>query len=142
MNRDEARALITRAMEDPHGSEEDENVILAGLWGYYDGLLPSAHQCYWNDRFCVAVMCGLPLEFKRTSAHALCRNGRAGYFEWCTHAKYDVKKVFEHLGINLLGVDAFQDGLYSVLSKRVIVQLEKMFSFQTSNFLSIQYSTH
>ncbi len=58
-----------------------------------------SHVCYQNDRFFVAVMCGLEERRLRFYAAQALNNGIIGYWEWCTHAGWHM-----HVALNKLGI--------------------------------------
>lgn len=64
---------------------------------YLEGL-PS-HQCYWNDRFCIAMDFDLDPELKREAAERLEQNARQGYYEPITHFKFDLNKTLIQNGV-------------------------------------------
>lgn len=59
------------------------------------------HQCYWNDRFCVATLCGLSEEKQRQAAWCLVSNGINNYWEWYTHGGYELHNCLFHLKIKV-----------------------------------------
>jgi hypothetical protein len=91
---------IKLCMDDPDAHLNDPLTPITALWYYENGF--AAHQCYWNDRFCIAVACNMPLRYKQEAAEAIVGNGRSGYFEWRTHYGYNMVRVFKQLGIATL----------------------------------------
>jgi hypothetical protein len=103
------------------------------------------HQCYWNNRFCIAVTCGLSKEKQRQAAWCLVANGLNDYWEWFTHAGYPTHDVLHHLKITSLkdrncpmhlhsiGVrwDSLQPG-YSTPSRELLAQIVKHFNLPTT----------
>lgn len=68
---------------------------LAGHWLYHN---KSAHQCYWNDSFAVAVACQLSLYLQRKAAWISINNGLNEYWEWTTHRGFDLLTLLQRLG--------------------------------------------
>jgi hypothetical protein len=57
------------------------------------------HQCYWNDRFVTAVMCGMDEQSQRVAAWSAVSNGLIGYWEWRTHYGFDTAAALKHLDL-------------------------------------------
>lgn len=55
------------------------------------------HQCYWNDRFCLATMCNMSEEQQRVAAWCMVSNGLTKYWEWTTHRGYPLYLVLDTL---------------------------------------------
>ncbi|MDO8742468.1 MAG: hypothetical protein Q7J45_02930 [bacterium] len=55
------------------------------------------HQCYWNNRFCIATMCQLSEERQRQTAWCIVNNGVNKYWEWVTHNGYLMYHVLDCL---------------------------------------------
>ncbi len=88
------------------GPEERSALVSAAASGWEDR---PGHQCYWNDRFCVATMCQLSFHRQQLAAWCLVSNGIVGYWEWRTHAGYLMEDVLSSLAlINLNRIDSDQ----------------------------------
>lgn len=97
--------------------------------------LPS-HPCYWNDRFCVAILCNMPFEFKRNAAWAIVKNGKRGYFEWNTHFGFEMRKIFTYLGIRYSPPSEQPLDGYFYLHGEIIRQLAMLFDLPTRENLN------
>ncbi len=93
-----ARELINAKIRGELPESEEPALILAAEFAY--DYRPD-HQCYWNDSFCVAVMCDLTWEKQQQAAWCAVCNGLNDYWEWHTHAGYEMAKVLRHIGIQL-----------------------------------------
>ncbi|HLP43888.1 MAG TPA: hypothetical protein VK145_01260 [Candidatus Nanoarchaeia archaeon] len=81
------------------------------------------------------MMCGLGLSRMRQAAWFLVSNGIMGYFEWKTHAGYDMSKALERLGIDTSKLDKTRDSTgYSKLSPDICRVLVAMFNLPTTAF--------
>lgn len=96
-------------------SEEERQNVLCMAQLAFDA--QPIHQCYWNNRFCIATMCGMSDEHQRTAAWCLVSNGVKGYWEWITHSSYPLYTVLEHLGI--LNINNVQFGVPNTLEKKI-----------------------
>lgn len=95
------------------------------------------HQCYWNDRFAIAVMCRLSMSHMQEAAWCLVNNGLNAYFEWKTHSDYDMTVVFECLGIDtshLPKKEGMGSGIYCELDEEICRVLIEMFDLPTKKF--------
>lgn len=68
----------------------------AAFWAYHNR---PDHQCYRNDSFALAVLCELDFSSQRTAARWALDNARISYWEWTTHAEYDMADALKKLGI-------------------------------------------
>jgi hypothetical protein len=123
-----AEQQIWRCIKEPAKYRDDP---LTRLCAEYAFTHQSAHQCYWNNRFVIAVMCGLDLEKIRLAAWCLVSNGLNEYFEWITHAGYPMSQVFDHLGITHEQPRYIQTMHYK-LDHRVCKQLIEEFQLPTT----------
>lgn len=73
-------------------------LVAAGNTLYRDGR--GSHVCYQNDNFYVAVMCGLDERRLRFAAAQALNNGLIGYWEWKTHAGWDMQIALQKLEIS------------------------------------------
>lgn len=103
------------------------------------------HQCYWNNRFCIAATCRLSEKKQREAAWCLVVNGLNGYWEWFTHAGYQTHDVLFYLRITALkekthplhmhsiGVswDSIRPG-YSSPHRELLAQIVKHFKLPTT----------
>ena len=89
-----AENRIKQCIANPMLVDDPVTTISALLW--WDNF--PAHQCYWNDRFAIAVMCGLD-ERQKIAAWCVVSNGINGYFEWETHYGYNMVEALCRLGI-------------------------------------------
>jgi hypothetical protein len=96
LTREAAMEHVMRCMADPSAYASDPLTMPSAQLLFNDKRM---HQCYWNDRFAVAVMCGMDEQSQRIAAWAAVSNGLKGYWEWETHAEYDAAAVLKHLGI-------------------------------------------
>ncbi len=93
------------------------------------------HHCYWNNRFVLAVVCGLELHSLRLAAWCLVSNGVNGYFEWKTHSGYDMTVAFDTLGIDTSRVvkkEGTGSGIYCELDGAMCGILADMFNLPTT----------
>jgi hypothetical protein len=93
---DWARATVKAFMLDPDGLRDDAAVMAAA--SIHMEWLPS-HQSYWNDRFCIAVLCDVDWETQQQAAWCLLANGQNDYWEWRTHCDYHPAEILKRLGI-------------------------------------------
>ncbi|GEM_PF-2689568 len=97
----------------------------------------AAHQCYWNNRFFLAVKFDLPEEMQRTAAWKAITNGLNGYWEWRTHSGYDLVQAMQEIGITE-GVPEkaanVPDHLYIPVEKDVLAQIARKFNLPTKRF--------
>lgn len=93
------------------------------------------HQCYWNNRFCIAVMCGLWENKQRLAAWCAVSNGLNGYWEWQTHSGYDMAAVLKYLGIVADDFSAPKNGDgYCTLDAGIAAKLVEKFELPTTHF--------
>lgn len=59
-----------------------------------------SHVCYQNDNFYVAAICGLDERRLRFAAAQALNNGLIGYWEWKTHAGWDMQIALQKLEIS------------------------------------------
>lgn len=108
---------------------KDPVTKLAALYKY--NYQPS-HQCYWNNRFCIAIACDLPKQLQREAAWCAVSNGLNEYWEWVTHSNYDATVVLRRMGINDVPRIIVATGfLYCNMPKSIAVQLIRMFDLPT-----------
>lgn len=98
MTRTEAYEQMQKCIDEPGKHLDDPLTKEAAKILYAD---PRQHQCYWNNRFAVAVMCGMSERHQRAAAWCVVDTGTRGYgyFEWVTHDGYDMVKVLKYLKI-------------------------------------------
>lgn len=95
----------------------------------------AAHQCYWNNRFCIAVMCDMWQNSQRLAAWCSVSNGINGYWEWTTHSGYDMVAVLKSIDIVPADFVAPNGGKsYCVLDGRIAAKLAEKFDLPTSHF--------
>ncbi|HEX3099808.1 MAG TPA: hypothetical protein VHQ41_02435 [Patescibacteria group bacterium] len=96
------------------------------------------HQCYWNDRLVIAVMCRLPWKLQQRAAWCAANNGLIGYWEWQTHFGFSTAAVLEKLEIPLdLGFSTRPspaNSMYYLLDRSIVVALAKHFDLPTQKF--------
>lgn len=108
---------------------DDPSFIHAAHFAYTD---QPPHQCYWNDRFCIAVMCDMDWELQRLAAWCAVSNGMNGYWEWNTHTGYDVAHVLKRIGLLPEGFVLPPHGPYSDLRGAVSVSIIHYFNLPTT----------
>jgi hypothetical protein len=125
-----AKQIVDDYMSNPDPSNA-ASAAMAAHWLYEHN---AAHQCYWNDRFCAAVACNLPQSYQTQAAWCLVSNGLRGYFEWRTHAGYDMTSILKRLGIDVPESEGpFGDGYYSP-SEDILAAIAKLFNLPTTCF--------
>ena len=98
------------------------------------------HQCYWNDRFAMALEQNMPHDKKRLGAWCAVSNGINNYWEWRTHRGYDIAALIEkHCGIRcehtpITNTGGLGGATYSRLKDENIHALCKHFNLPTTNF--------
>jgi len=100
---DFATEIVNRCVNEPQTRTQlldNPSTLAAAHWVFDHHAL---HQCYWNDRFCMAVMCEMSEDQQQLAAWCAVSNGLNRYWEWITHWDYDMTTVLKHLGI--LGPD-------------------------------------
>lgn len=125
-----AHAHVKECIADPETHWKDPITVMSAL---FEWDCQAAHQCYWNNRFVIAVMCNMCLFNKRTSAWGLVCNGQSGYFEWTTHSGYKVADVFRHLGIQDVNPPERQDS-YCRAPKHILDQIADIFDLPTTTY--------
>lgn len=123
---------VNKCIADPEAHKNEPMTVLSALraWDWNP-----VHQCYWNNRFVIAVMCNMPLWNKQRAAWAVICNGAIGYFEWKTHSGYKMADVFRYLGIEGINSPPHRNDYgYSRLSKSISDQLADMFNLPTVTF--------
>ena len=123
------RKRILECMDDPKKHADDPLTLIAAQWEWERQPM---HHCYWNNRFALAVMCGLSFEEIQMAAWCLVSNGLNGYFEWSTHSGYDMTVVFNHLGIDTAKVVKPDSRMYAHLPRPICIELIKMFNLPTT----------
>ena len=93
------------------------------------GALPT-HQCYWNDRFGIALAFKLSTDFQRLAAWCAVSNGLNDYWEWQTHFSYDLAGVLHRLGLK--SVSGEERGGYCTLSRQVAAEIADYFDLPTT----------
>lgn len=91
-----ANEQIRSCMLDPDTHQSDPLTYICANWCYQE---KPHHQCYWNDRFVIAVMCNLSFEEKQAATWAIICNSHIRYFEWFTHYGYYMLDAFQYIGI-------------------------------------------
>ncbi len=94
--------------------DEREKLKTAGLIAYEN---QARHQCYWNNRFCIAVMCSLDLELQRQAAWCIVNNALIGYWEWYTHSGYPMHYALRHTKIPNLDMPMTRENGYALISR-------------------------
>lgn len=117
-------------MEDPETHQSEPLTLLCANWEYNHQPL---HQCYWNCRFVVAIMCNLSYEEKQMAAWAVICNSMNKYFEWVTHSGYSMLDTFQYLGIDILEdyLSLARSSQYISLPGSIIDSLVVMFDLPT-----------
>ena len=102
------------------------------------------HQCYWNNRFCIAIMCELDDYSQRVAAWCAVSNGLNGYWEWRTHSGYDMAAVLKYLGVvadDFIALkthdethDETHGGMYCTLTNGIAAKLVEKFRLPTARF--------
>jgi hypothetical protein len=92
------------------------------------------HQCYWNDRFCAAVICGMDERFQRLAAWCTVSNGLNGYWEPRTHFGFDGVAVLKYLGIVEAENYHEVNSMYANLPLSVCRALVEKFRLPTTRF--------
>ena len=91
----------------------------------YNVSLP-LHQCYWNDRFYIAVRFGLQRELQRRAVvNSVVLNGASGYFETETHFGFDNSRLLQELGISAEHIPTGKG--YHTLDEKVIRAVAQKF---------------
>ena len=87
------------------------------------------HECYWNNRFAIAVMCGLPQPLQRLAAFAVLLNSTTHHFEWITHSDYRMSDALKRIKINLDDIPEFvsESQGYSYLQESVASQIRRYY---------------
>lgn len=94
----EAFAHVRTCVNEP-GVHLEDSRTLSSAQCVWNSMGEHQHQCYWNDRFAAAIMCGMDEHAQRVAAWAAVSNGLIGYWEWMSHAGFDMVAVLKHLGI-------------------------------------------
>lgn len=131
-----AENRIKECLENPALVDDPITTMSALLWWHN---FPS-HQCYWNDRFCVAVICGLESR-QRLAAWCIVSNGENGYFEWETHYKYNMVEALRRIGVvgnNFIPPNDLA-GYYFHLSPDIAKAIIQKFDLPTRKFDYKQY---
>ena len=95
------------------------------------------HQCYWNNRFFLAIKFDLPEEMQRQAAWMSVLNGLNGYWEWKTHSSYDLVQALQDIGITDMvpkSLDDVPDHLYIDVDAVVLEQIAHKFKLPTMRF--------
>lgn len=96
-----------------------------------------AHQCYWNNRFFLAIKFDLPEEMQRQAAWMSVLNGLNGYWEWKTHSSYDLVQALQDIGIIDMVPESLDDvpvHLYIDVDAVVLEQIAHKFKLPTMRF--------
>ncbi len=98
---DAARAWAYRMRDsfyaDPvHERELSPIITLAAMWVYAD---TPTDPDGWNDRFALAVLCGLPFARRQESAWCAVSNGLLGYWQPVTQGGARMSEVLQTLGV-------------------------------------------
>jgi hypothetical protein len=126
-----ADKLVTDCMDDPKSWQGNPVVTLAA-WYKHDH--QPSHQCYWNNRFCIAVMCGLSWYIQRIAAWCAVSNALNGYWEWETHSGYDVAATLKYLGIveeKFEVAPAYTKSNYAHIDMDLLIKIAKFFNLPT-----------
>jgi hypothetical protein len=114
----------------------DAETLLAAWFLYAGSDFHPTHQCYWNDRFVVAVACNLSWEAQQLAAWCAVSNGLNAYWEWKSHAGYNTAKLLSELGIT--GFDTSlknpYNPLYFSLDSSTASTLSRLFDLPTTKF--------
>ena len=127
------RERILKCIEDPDKFTNDPITKIMAEWEYEN---QASHQCYWNNRFVIAIMCKMPLWQIKMATWCLVSNGINRYFEWKTHSGYDMKTVFKYLGLDTPTFISY--GMYHYLDSPICEKLVTMFNLPTNKFGRIE----
>jgi hypothetical protein len=129
--------IVGKAVANPSPVPTEET-LLAGMYVFEHGF--ALHQCYWNDRFCIAVMLGLPWDLQQKAAWCALNNGLTEYWEWRTHHGYDVARVLKHIGIESgSGLGRNERG-YFYLDGDVARQIAEHFSLPSERLRGVKFA--
>ena len=127
-----ANKVVEQCMADPARHLGDPMTLLCAEFMFKN---QPTHQCYWNNRFCIAVMCGLQEDQRRLAAWCAVSNGLNGYWEWRTHSAYDMATMLKYLDIVADDFSAPEKGgMYSTLAGGIAAKLAERFRLPTTNF--------
>lgn len=99
------------------------------------------HQCYWNNRFCIAVMCNLWRSRQRLAAWCVVSNGLNRYWEWRTHSGYDMTAVLKYLDVVPTSFNEPQGDCYFLLDGGIAARLSEKFELPTTYFSNLRRLT-
>ena len=125
----EAIAHVLKCQQEP-GVHLNDPLTLASAECVWTIHHETQHQCYWNDRFVAAVMCGMSEEHQRRAARIAVQNGITGYWEWKTHYGFDTSKVLTYLGIIPFDYSPILKWDYSFLPRSLCSSLSDKFNLQ------------
>jgi hypothetical protein len=80
----------------PHERDLSPIITLAAMWVYANS--PTDPDS-WNDRFALAVLCGLPFERRQEAAWCAVSNGLLGYWQPLTHDGVRMAEVLQTFGV-------------------------------------------
>ncbi len=95
------------------------------------------HQCYWNNRFFLAIKFDLPEKMQRQAAWMAVLNGLNGYWEWKTHSGYDLVQALHAIGVTEGVPEKLADvphHLYVPVERVVLAGIAKKFNLPTKRF--------
>lgn len=93
----------------------------------FDHKLPS-HNCYWNDRFCIAHQFDLDKKRKREAAIWVHANGQSGYYETITHYGFNLNQILIDHGIPEENLPSTEEKrMYDYLSSEALELFEQIF---------------
>lgn len=131
--RDWAYRLVDGAMANSP-AEITSSLWLAGLY-VFENTQPR-HECYWNNRFCLAVMLNLPWELQQKAAWCSVNNGLIGYWEWLTHSGYRTTQTLERLHIQVPRAASIKalEGEYAYLDSETASDIVQYFDLPSRMF--------
>lgn len=125
-----SEGLVNACMSNPQLAINNPTATLAAFYEFHD---QPAHQCYWNNRFCIAIMCSLPISLQTKAAWCAVSNAVNGYWEWTTHSGFDVEAVLCHIGINFENLQHKHEG-YCSLKSPFIGAIVNYFNLPTTRY--------
>ncbi|KND49603.1 MAG: hypothetical protein AB203_00785 [Parcubacteria bacterium C7867-008] len=129
----EAFAHVAKCVKEP-GAHLENPLTRLSAQRVWTGHNEHQHQCYWNDRFVAAVLCGMDLQYQRIAAWAVVSNGLSSYFEWTTHYGYDMATALKYLGVIPEDFDLGPQQCYTRLDFEICEAIVKKFNLPTSRF--------
>lgn len=129
---DWARRLVHACVKEPALHRDNPALLCAAEHQFHHR---AGHQCYWNNSFCIAVMCGMSWQDQRQAAWCVVNNGLNDYWEWTTHAGFETAAALKYLKIVS---EDFQppkvEGGYCTLEREIMERLVQHFNLPTNMF--------